>query len=82
MRQITLPSRWPAVMTAQTLAEYLDLGPRALTAAIARGEVPSPNAVRTRGGRAEKVWLKAAVDLWLTSLVPDLAAGDEILEFA
>lgn len=73
----TLPPRyppagaWPGQMRADMAAAFLDYpDTKALSAAIARGEAPSPSALRGKGRAREPVW--NLDDLW-RFLAPQLA---------
>lgn len=74
----TSPSRWPAILTEETVREYLALGPRSLSRAIRDGAAPPPHAMRRDG----RVWLRTAVDAWLAErmLEPDATADPEWAE--
>jgi hypothetical protein len=59
----TLPPRypptsaWPGQLRADMVAAFLDYpDTKALAAAIARGEAPSPSALRGQGRAREPVW--------------------------
>ncbi|MEM8495027.1 MAG: hypothetical protein AAF663_06525 [Planctomycetota bacterium] len=61
----TTPHQWPAAMREPIAAAYLDISPRSLRQAVARGDIPRP--VRVLGMKTT-VWkrteLDAAIAAW------------------
>ncbi|MEM8875284.1 MAG: hypothetical protein AAGD32_13640 [Planctomycetota bacterium] len=61
----TTPQQWPAAMREPTAAAYLDMSPRSLRQAVARGDIPRPVKVpNTRMSVWKKDELDAAIAAW------------------
>ena len=80
----TLPARyppgpWPAQMRADMVAAFFDFENTAeLVAAVKRGEVPPPSAIRKRGKDAEPVWSRAHLERFSAPLAAALENATQV----
>lgn len=59
---------WPAQMRADMAAAYLDFRNSAeLTAAVVRGEAPTPSSLRGAGRKREPIWARQDLDRCVAS---------------
>jgi hypothetical protein len=68
------PDAWPAQMRADMVAAFLDFENTAeLAAAVKRGEVPPPSALRKTGIKSEPVWSRVHLERFST---PSIVSAD------
>jgi hypothetical protein len=77
------PGPWPVQMRADMAAAFLDFeNTSELAAAVKRGEVPPPSALRKKGKKSEPVWSRIHLERFsVPSIVGlDIEAETENLE--
>lgn len=60
----TIPIRWPALLSPESLAEYLDLSVRSVEKLRATGDLPAP--IKMPGDLRSIRWRRADIDEFLT----------------
>ena len=64
MPEQATPSRWPALLSPESLAEYLGLSVRSVEKLRAMGELPAP--IRMPGDLRSVRWRRCDIDEFLT----------------